>query len=139
MAIAITTVRGGTTPSPASRIVAELSRIAAGFSPPVSPDDEDPLVKVVFHLGGIGARPGWSVVQTSRFSKRHRRVQVQVSIQKDLEEPKDLEEFVFRSLREACELAASFFQAREIPFDLGAHVTLVERIQDRYRTQRRRS
>ncbi|MEK7866344.1 MAG: hypothetical protein AAB434_06640 [Planctomycetota bacterium] len=139
MAIAITTVRGGTKPGPAARLIAELSRIAAGFAVPAGPDDERPVVKVVFHLGGIDARPGWSVVQTSRFSKRHRRVQVQVSIPDDLVDPKDLEEFVFRSLREACELAASFFQARDITFELGEHVTLVERIQDRYRTQRRRS
>ncbi len=139
MSIAITTVRGGVTPSPASQLVSELSRIAAGLCPARSVEEEEPLVKIVFHLGGIGARPGWSLVQTSRFSKRHRRVQVQVSIQKDLEGPKELEEFVFRSLREACEMAGSFFQAREIPFDLGEHVNLVERIQGRYRTQRRRS
>lgn len=137
MSIAITTVRGGVTPSPAARLVAELSRIAAGLSPPRSADDEEPLVKVVFHLGGLGARPGWSLVQTSRFSKRHRRVQVQISVPQGLDGPA-LMEFVFRSLGEACDLAQSFFHTREIPFDYQAHLDLVARIDERYRAQRRR-
>lgn len=136
MSISITSVRGGTVPSPASTLVSELSRIAAGLTPPRSADDEEPLVKVVFHLGGIGARPGWSVVQTSRFSKRHRRVQVQISIAKGLDD-EALREFVFRSLREACELASSFFHTRKIPFDYEAHLDLVARIDERYRAQRR--
>lgn len=126
----------GTPPeTEAYHLVRRLSALTKTVNAISGPEEEAaPSVNVVFHLGGAAVRPGGSGLRTSRFSSKHQRVQVKVSVPGDIVELAALEVFAFDSLRQACEVARSFFHVRGVELDVERHKGMVKALEDLYRS-----
>lgn len=129
-------VAAGTPPeSEAYHLVRRLGALANTVNAISGPQDEtEPSVNVVFHLGGAPQKPGGSGLRTSRFSRKHQRVEVKVSIPLEMTEVAALETFAFESLRQACEVARSFFHVRGLELDVERHKRMVKALEDLYRS-----
>lgn len=83
---------------------------------------------VVFHVPGSFVKPDYQGLRTAKFSRKDRKLMVQVSVPGEMVTSEDAESFVVQSLRDAVSLAGPKFDKAGIPYPEQEYLALVEEI-----------
>jgi hypothetical protein len=126
MKMAISQINGGpeVRGSGVDRVIEKIAGAVSGGEE----DDFGSLV-IVFHVHGSLLSPEHAGVRTSTFSKKKRKLMLQIAVPKRVVEKEEMEiqRFLLASLAEAVLLAEAVFNRAKIPYRKEYYLSLIDR------------
>ena len=92
-------------------------------------------LNIVYGIPGFKWKPDFTGSRTGKFSRKLRKLMVQIAVPKKEVHSDHPERFIFDSLREAVELGRLTFRAAKIPFSADEHLSLIGQIEKQWTTK----
>jgi hypothetical protein len=114
------------------KVADEFSKISCIFTTIRSVDEKRGSINPLFFFPGTESRVPFSKPRTGKFSKKERKLMIQIPVPIAMVTPDKIGPWIFEQLREIVPMAQLVFKKAKIPFDVESTHNLIDRAEKVY-------